>query len=1158
MPEDATATGALEASVSALEPLYAPHEEPNRHRVRGETGGPARIVPHRRPTPIAIAQNLRGLVRRWRVTDYPGASETTRELLHHWFGRDHVLALGEGIQVPFRYYFCQREAIETLIYLYEVCRLTSLSGITAEFTAAPDEDGQPGEAARRASLGIHPGEDAWPRYAFKLATGAGKTKVMSLAIVWSYFHALRESDSPLARHFVVVAPNLTVFERLKDDFKPSRGGGDIFDHDPLIPVAWRGDWNLSVVLQDEASGAATGGTLYLTNVHRLYEPTTRRKSEAETFDWMGPAVSKTKALDTGAALRARIAEHKRVMVLNDEAHHLWDPGSAWSEAIVKMHESLGQDGGLSAQLDFSATPKDNAGRIFKHVVCDTPLGEAVDAGIVKTPVLGRGKRWADRPSQDASEQYQEQLLVGYERWKMSHEEWTPSGKKPLLFVMTEDTEAANQIAQRLNTDPLYKELNARTVNLHTKLKGKIKWIGGRRNGHPEFIISESEISDEDLKELRQLSRDIDSDANPYRCIVSVLMLREGWDVRNVTTIVPLRPYSSKANILPEQTLGRGLRRMTPPAAETTVNEVVTVVEHPAFTSLYREQLSQEGLEITEIDADEVTRTTVTIFPDADKKDFAALEIELPSLTGGFLRTALLGGLTSEDIRKAFEKYRPLDLGEVRTETLQYEERHLFTDEVVKRMEIKLPLLENPIGAIAFFREELDTITALKGTHVVLAPLLETFLTEILFGQKIELFDPRLLSRLSQHQDVREHIRATFVPLIVARTTTEVKRLSSGTRVKLSDWKPFQVTQSATHPAIPASRTLFNLVPCNRKLEVAMAQTLDNTLKDVAAFAKNAGPQAVRIDYLTDQKRLSLYTPDFFARKIDGSYVLVETKGRVDKDVPLKASAAVSWCKAASAAGVKWEYLYVPEGVFLDFSGELITELQSACATHLADLITERVEPQLTLGLGESAEDAASLGGFVSPEDEAVLPDKIKKHVSQAIAVFRFLERKSDASFADAFTSLLGPIDDMAKALLRDYLAGAVPEAEPELTQFFTGDLSSLRQEERGSVEWNGSSLRKLLVDGSGVMPIGVLRWTLNYAKSPRANFGGIFDAIRTQMGPISTREFAKQIEGVNKFRNNHVAHQDIPLTDVEKARQGLREWIGALAEMVRKRRREIS
>src|SRR5438045_4280145 len=134
--------------------------------------------------------------------------------------------------------------------------------------------------------------------------------------------------------------------------------------------------------------------------------------------------------------------------------------------------------------------------------------------------------------------------------------------------------AANQIAHRLNTDALFRELNGKTTNLHTRLKGKVKWMGGRRSGYPVFEESEKEISDDDLKALRELSREIDSDENPYSCIVSVLMLREGWDVRNVTTIVPLRPYNAPANILPEQTLGRGLRRMTPPGSDVT--EVVTV------------------------------------------------------------------------------------------------------------------------------------------------------------------------------------------------------------------------------------------------------------------------------------------------------------------------------------------------------------------------------------------------------------------------------------------------------------------------------------------------------------------------------------------------------------------------------------------------------
>lgn len=151
----------------------------------------------------------------------PGASDISRELLHHWFQRDHLVTLGDGSQLPFRYYFCQREAIETLIYLYKVRGARGLARLTNEF-AGPD--------AETAALGVNPDGDRWARYAFKLATGAGKTKVMSLAIVWSYFHVLRESDSPLARHFVVVAPNLTVFERLREDFKPAGGGPDIFDN----------------------------------------------------------------------------------------------------------------------------------------------------------------------------------------------------------------------------------------------------------------------------------------------------------------------------------------------------------------------------------------------------------------------------------------------------------------------------------------------------------------------------------------------------------------------------------------------------------------------------------------------------------------------------------------------------------------------------------------------------------------------------------------------------------------------------------------------------------------------------------------------------------------------------------------------------------------
>ena len=210
--------------------------------------------------------------------------------------------------------------------------------------------------------------------------------------------------------------------------------------------------------------------------------------------------------------------------------------------------------------------------------------------------------------------------------------------------------------------------------------------------------------------------------------------------------------------------------MMPAGSNTAIAEVVTVVEHPAFASLYHEQLSQEGLEIEEVEVDDVPTTTVTIYVDREKKNVAALDLEIPRLTAGFLRVPKLE-LTIEDVRKAFSRYPPLKLTEPRTEEVEYEGRALLTNEVVERMKIQLPLLQNPVGAIAFFRDELESMTGLKGTHPILAPLIETFLTEVLFAEKLDLFDPRLLSRLSA-QDVREYIRATFVPLIQKRTTVE--------------------------------------------------------------------------------------------------------------------------------------------------------------------------------------------------------------------------------------------------------------------------------------------------------------------------------------------------------------------------------------------------
>jgi len=1122
-------------NLAALEPLYAPHEEPNRHRVRARRDGePAEIVKGRRRSDIPIVQNLRSMVRQWREAEYAGASDTSRELLYHWFERDHLVEDAFGNRVPFRYYFCQREAIETFIYLHEVRRMRSLASIVEEFS---------GDNSMVAAMGVNPEQDRWPRYAFKMATGAGKTKVMSLAMVWSYFHALRESDSEMARHFVVIAPNLTVYERLREDFAPVAGGPDVFAKDPLIPAEWRGDWNMSVVLQDEAGGAATGGTLYLTNIHQLYDPDKRRASrEAETYDWMGPKVSRAKALDTGEALRERVTSHQRVMVLNDECHHLWDPDSAWNDAIAFLHNRIGErtGGGLAAQLDFSATPKDNENQLFQHIVSDAPLGEAVDAGIVKTPVIGRGEGLTERASNDASERYQMHLLLGYARWLKSREEWDKSGKKPLMFVMTEDTGAADQIARRLNTDSLFKELNGRTVNLHTNLKGRIKWIGGRQHGYPEFVESESDIKDEDLKALRKLSRELDSGKSPYQCIVSVLMLREGWDVRNVTTIVPLRPYSSKANILPEQTLGRGLRRMEP---HNRVAEIVTVVEHPAFVSLYKDQLSQEGLPVEVMKVEDVPKTTVTIFPDREHKDMDALEVVIPPVTAGYSRVPTLSGLTFEDVRKQFKRYKPLPLGEARSEEVQYEGRHLFTDEVVERMKIRLPLLESGAGAVSYFREELEHIARLRGTHPVLAPLIEAFLTELLFGEKVSLFDQRLVSRLAD-ADVGEHVRATFVPLMLARTTIKEERTAAGEGTRVSSWRPFQVTHSALQPALPATRTPFNLVPCQLEHEVAVREFLDHA-PEVAAFCKNTGPQALRIDYMTAAGRIALYTPDFLIRLVDGTHVLLEAKGREDKDVPLKARAAMAWCEAAERGGTKWEYLYVPQGTFQHTSSGSLRALQRLCEPSLRDLVQEPEVPQLKLPFGEERGEAG-VAGFIADAEYARLPSFYQKGITHAVSLLEFMMTKGNMPFAPAFTPLLGPLDEAARGVILDLLSPATPEDAQAQRTFFVPPMLDIAPSDRRFLEQQGANLRRTLVDRNGVMPIGLFKWCLEYARGAKRELGGVFAVVRQGFAEVARTDLTELVGSVYGFRNQYVAHQKEELKDAEQTREAMHVWITCL------------
>lgn len=380
-----------------------------------------------------------------------------------------------------------------------------------------------------------------------MATGAGKTKVMSLILTWCYFHKLYESDSTLARNFLVIAPNIIVLDRIRHDFD----GLKIFYEDPLLPdngyegQGWRDDFQLTLHIQDDVHVTHPVGNIFLTNIHRVYsgDDTTPSLDDEDLMDYFLGAKPVASTSDNKVDLGVIVRDVDELIVLNDEAHHIHDERMAWFKSIQDIHNKMKQkDRYLSLQVDVTATPRHNNGAIFVQTVSDYPLVEAISQNVVKHPVLPDAASRAklhERQSSRYTEKYEDFLHLGVEEWRKAHETHKKAGKKSILFVMTDDTTNCDEVAEWL--EKTYTDLAGAVLTIHTNKSGE---VAENKKGKDK----------EELDRLRKQANEIDSWESPYKAIVSVLMLKEGWDVRNVTTIVGLRAYAAQSNILPEQLL----------------------------------------------------------------------------------------------------------------------------------------------------------------------------------------------------------------------------------------------------------------------------------------------------------------------------------------------------------------------------------------------------------------------------------------------------------------------------------------------------------------------------------------------------------------------------------------------------------------------------
>lgn len=401
-------------------------------------------------------------------------------------------------------------------------------------------------------------ERDFPSVCFALATGVGKTRLMGAFV--SYLFMIGKS-----RNFFVLAPNLTIYEKLLADFKPSSPkyvfkGVEAFAHQPPLIVnaenyeEGRGVRGADLLGQEAA-------IINIFNISKINADTTSSARRGQL-----PRIKRLQEY-IGESYFSYLAGLDDLVLLMDEAHRY--RGSAGAKAIAELKPILG--------LEVTATPKSVGARSaeFKNVVYRYDLPAAMADGYVKEPAVGTRANFDPKSvDEDTLERIKLEDGIHYhEHVKVQLATFAKQNERPLvhpfMLVVTQDTDHARRVREFVESDTFF----------DGRYKGRVAEIHSRQG---------AEESDENAQRLLNIEKSSDTDI-----VIHVNKLKEGWDVSNLFTIVPLR--SSASDILTEQTLGRGLR--LPYGKRTGVDAVdtLTVIAHDRFNDLIERAKSADGV-----------------------------------------------------------------------------------------------------------------------------------------------------------------------------------------------------------------------------------------------------------------------------------------------------------------------------------------------------------------------------------------------------------------------------------------------------------------------------------------------------------------------------------------------------------------------------------
>ena len=523
---------------------------------------------------IQLVNQIRPRVRAWREAGYPGVSSITSRLLEHWRDVEEFESR--------RFFFCQLEAIEALIWL----------------TEAP--------AAERVGIEVPGDGGAFVRQCCKMATGSGKTIVMAMLIAWQVLNKVTyPQDSRFTRNVLVMAPGLTVKSRLAV-LEPS-GEDNYYEGFNIVPSAM-----LDKLRQ---------GKVLVRNWHALAWESEEQIKKRRSVDKRGTKSDEAYSRE----VLGEMANARNLLVINDEAHHAWrvnresegkylrsremkesaEEATVWIGGLDRLHSSRG----ILACYDFSATPFTPSGKksseeaLFSWIVSDFGLNDAIESGLVKTPrVVVRDDARPDaatyksrlyhiyndaevKDDLNRKAEPEEPLpdlvlnayyLLGYD-WRETWKAWKKAGLStpPVMITVCNRTETAARVkhafdSRRIHIDELCDP--ERILHIDSKVLSEAE--------EREEPVSTAEVVDAAIevdeteapverkltkaKQAELLRRMVDTVGKPGQSgasiqkVISVGMLSEGWDARTVTHIMGLRAFSSQ--LLCEQVVGRGLRR----------------------------------------------------------------------------------------------------------------------------------------------------------------------------------------------------------------------------------------------------------------------------------------------------------------------------------------------------------------------------------------------------------------------------------------------------------------------------------------------------------------------------------------------------------------------------------------------------------------------